>query len=312
LPQYLRFVRGVVDSDDLPLNVSRELLQENPLVGKIRSSVVKRVLDMVGKIAADEEKYQAFWKQFGEVLKEGPVEDFGNQEKLLKLMRFASTDAEQGSFTSLEAYVSRMKAEQDKIYYVTADSLQAAQNSPHLEVFRKRGIEVLLMHDRVDEWMMGHVREFDGKSFQSIAKGDLDLSKFEGEKEREAREKAADEAKPLIERLKTVLGERVADVIISHRLTESPTCLVLDEHEMAVHMQSLLKQAGHAMGGGKPKLEVNPEHALIRRVEGVEDEASFEAWATVLFEQAWLAEGGQLDDPAGFVRRLNGLLEGTA
>ncbi len=309
LPQYLRFVRGVVDSDDLPLNVSREILQENPLVGKIRASVIKRVLDMIDKLTDDEEAYSAFWGQFGEVLKEGPVEDASNRDRLLKILRFRSTSTEGDAMTSLSDYVSRMKAQQDKIYYVTADSRRAAESSPHLEVFRKQGIEVLLMHDRVDEWMMGHVREFDGKPFQSIAKGDLDLSQFEDDADREAREAAETEAKDVVERLKKALDGRVDDVVISHRLTDSPACLVLAEHDMAVHMQTLLKQAGHEFGASKPKLEINPQHPLVRQLDGLDDDA-FGNWSELLFEQAWLAEGGQLEDPAGFVKRVNVLLAG--
>lgn len=313
LPQYLRFVRGVVDSDDLPLNVSREILQENRLVGKIRSSVVKRVLDLIEKLSEDGERYAAFWGHFGEVLKEGPVEDAGNRERLLKLMRFRTTATEGDAVASLEDYVSRMKAEQDKIYYLTAESRQAAEGSPHLEVFRKRGIEVLLMSDRVDEWMMGHVREFDGKPFQSIAKGQLDLSKFEDESEKEARKGAEKQAEKIIERIRKALGDRVDDVLVSHRLTDSPACLVLAEHDMAVHMQTLLKQAGHDFGGlSKPKLEINPTHRLITRLEAIDDEATFADWSSLLYEQAWVAEGGQLEDPAAFVRRMNRLLERSA
>ena len=309
LPTYLRFVRGVVDSDDLPLNVSRELLQENALVRKIRSSVVKRVLDMIGKLAQDDDRYKDFWSQFGATLKEGPVEDFSNQEKLLKLMRFASTAGDgDAQTTSLEDYIGRMKGGQDKIYFVTADSYQAASNSPHLEVFRKQGIEVLLMYDRVDEWMMGHVREFDGKPFQSVAKGDIDLSNMENESDKQAREQAEESAKPLIDRLGKALEGQVEEVRVSHRLTDSPSCLVLSEQDMAVHMQSLLKQAGHDMPGSKPRLEVNPEHPLVQKAEKESDDERFADWAFMLFDQALLAEGGQLDDPAAFVRRMNGLL----
>ncbi|MEM9533263.1 MAG: molecular chaperone HtpG [Pseudomonadota bacterium] len=311
LPTYLRFVRGVVDSDDLPLNVSREILQDNALVKKIRASVVKRVLGMLDKMSSDADTYGPFWNHFGEVLKEGVVEDFGNQEKLLKLARFASTHgdgAEQN--VSLEEYLGRMQSGQDKIYYVTADSFKAAANSPHLEVFRQQNIEVLLMADRVDEWMMGHVREFDGKPFQSIAKGDLDLSNLEDEETREARKAKASEAEPLIERFKAALAEQVEDVKVSSRLTDSPSCLVLAEHDMALHMQQLMKQAGHDMPGAKPSLEINPAHALVERAAGIEDEEGFAEWAHLLFEQAVLAEGGALPDPAAHVRRVNQLLAG--
>ena len=309
LPTYLRFIRGVVDSDDLPLNVSREILQENKLVAKIRSSIVKRVLSMLEKLSQERDQYATFWSGFGETLKEGTVEDFSNQEKLLKLCRFASThDGEQTPAVTLDDYVGRMKSGQDKIYYVTADSFQAAANSPHLEVFRKQGIEVLLMADRVDEWMMGHVREFDGKPFQSIAKGDLDLSQMEEESDQKAREEAAESAKPLIERLSKILEEQVEEVRVSHRLTDSPSCLVLNEHDMAMHMQHLLKQAGHDMPGAKPKLEINTDHALVKQAEGETDDDRFADWANLLYEQALLAEGGQLADPASYVRRVNKLL----
>ncbi len=309
LPTYLRFIRGVVDSDDLPLNVSREILQDNALVKKIRASVVKRVLGMLEQLSDETETYQAFWKGFGEVLKEGVVEDFSNQEKLLKLARFASTansDAE--PTTSLDDYLGRMNSGQDKIYYVTADSHQAALNSPHLEVFRKQGIEVLLMSDRVDEWMMGHVREYDGKPFQSVAKGDLDLSNLEDEDAKKQREEKASEAAPLLERLKKALEEQVEEVKVSSRLTDSPSCIVLAEHDMALHMQQLMKQAGHEMPGSKPSLEINPDHPLVTRAAAVTDEDRFSDWAHLLFEQALLAEGGQLSDPASYVKRVNQLL----
>ncbi|MEM7708163.1 MAG: molecular chaperone HtpG [Pseudomonadota bacterium] len=309
LPTYLRFVRGVVDSDDLPLNVSREILQDNALVKKIRASVVKRVLGMLEQLTDETETYKEFWKGFGEVLKEGVVEDFSNQEKLLKLARFASTansDAE--PTTSLDDYLGRMNSGQDKIYYVTADSHQAALNSPHLEVFRKQGIEVLLMSDRVDEWMMGHVREYDGKPFQSVAKGDLDLSNLEDEDAKKQREEKASEAAPLLDRLKKALDEQVEEVKVSNRLTDSPSCIVLAEHDMALHMQQLMKQAGHEMPGSKPSLEINPDHPLVARASAVTDEERFSDWAHLLFEQALLAEGGQLSDPASYVKRVNSLL----
>ncbi len=310
LPMYLRFVRGVVDSDDLPLNVSREILQENKLVKSIRAGIIKRVLDMLAKLAKDDaEKYATFWNNFGEVLKEGIVEDISNQGKIAKLLRFASThNSDDAQTVSLDDYLSRMKPEQEKIYYLTADSWQAAVNSPHLEAFRKKGIEVLLLTDRVDEWMMGYFREYEGKPFQSIAKGEVDLGKLEDEKdkaEREAREKAADD---LPERIQQALEDKVSEVKVSHLLEDSPACLMLDEHEMAVHMQKLLQQAGHGMPASKPRLEINPLHPLLQRMKGLEDTAEFAEWAHLLFEQALLAEGGQLDDPAGFVRRMNRIL----
>ena len=307
LPAYLRFARGVVDSDDLPLNVSREILQENRLVSKIRASVTKRLLDMIERLTEDSEKYAEFWKHFGEVLKEGPVEDASNREKLLKLMRFASTESKDQT-VGLDEYISRMKAEQDKIYYVTADSYQAASNSPHLEVFREKGIEVLLMHDRVDEWMMGHVREYDGKSFQSISKGDLDFSAMEGEDEKKQREETAKQAEPLAKRMAEILKDKVEEVRVSHRLKDSPACLVLKEHDMAVHMQSLMKQAGHSMPGSKPILEINPQHPLIQKADAEADEDRFADYSLLMFEQSWLAEGGLLDDPSAFVKRMNELL----
>ncbi len=310
LPLYLRFVRGVVDSDDLPLNVSREILQENKLVKSIRAGIVKRVLDMLSRLAKDDaEKYATFWNNFGEVLKEGIVEDMPNQGKVAKLLRFASTlNSDDAQTVSLDDYLSRMKPEQEKIYYLTADSWQAAIHSPHLEAFRKKGIEVLLLTDRVDEWMMGYFREYEGKPFQSIAKGDVDLGKLEDEKdkaEREAREKAADD---LPERIQKVLEDKVSEVKVSHLLEDSPACLMLDEHDMAVHMQKLLQQAGHGLPASKPRLEINPLHPLLQRMKALQDEAEFSAWANLLFEQALLAEGGQLDDPAGFVQRMNRIL----
>lgn len=309
LPAYLRFVRGVVDSDDLPLNVSRELLQDNPLTRNIRSALVKRSLGLIESLIKSEpEQFTDFWSQFGEVLKEGPVEDYENRERLLKILRFASTHTgSDEQSVSLEDYVSRMQGDQDKIYYLTADSYAAAKNSPHLEAFRKHGIEVLLMYDRVDEWMMGHVHEFDGKPFQSVAKGEIDLGSLDDE-EKEQREAAEKDAEPVVERLKKALEEQVDEVRVSHRLTESPAVLVLNEHDMAVHMQKLLKQAGHAMPGSKPHLEINPGHALVKRLAETDDDEAFDDWAQLLFEQALLNEGGSLDDPSGFVRRLNRLL----
>lgn len=307
LPSYLRFVKGVVDSDDLPLNVSREILQENKLVKSIRSGIVKRVLDMLAKMAKENsDQFTQFWKTFGAVLKEGAAEDFSNQEKIAKLFRFISTHENKSEeIVSLEDYVARMQADQEKIYYLTADSYQAAINSPHLEVFKRKGIEVLLMTDRVDDWMMNYLREFEGKSFQSIASADLDLGKLEDEsdkQEKETREAAAGE---LPERIAKVLEEQVSEVLVSHRLSESPACLMMAEGEMAVHMQKLLKQAGHDLPDSKPKLEINPTHPLLIKMQAIESEDAFANWSQLLFEQALLAEGGQLEDPAGFVKRLN-------
>ncbi len=310
MPQYLRFVRGVVDSNDLPLNVSREILQHSKIIDTIRSASVKKVLGLLETIAKDEpEKYQEFWGQFGRVLKEGPGEDFANRERIARLLRFASThnDTEQ-QVVSLEDYVGRMKEGQDKIYFVTADSFSAARNSPHLEVFRKHGIEVLLLSDRVDDWMISHLSEFDGKSLVSIAKGDLDLGKLEDEQEKEQAEKAADEYKDVLERMQQALGDQVKEVRVSHRLTSSPSCLVLEQQDMAIHMQKILQQAGHEIPVSKPILEINPGHALVQRLKADMNEDRFGDWSHVLFDQAMLSEGGQLEDPAAFVRRLNELL----
>jgi molecular chaperone HtpG len=308
LPHYLRFMRGVIDSDDLPLNVSRELLQENELVGKIRSAVVRRSLDLIKRLAdKDIEKFNTFWDEFGSVLKEGLVEDHGNRDRIAKLLRFASTaDAATEQRVSLEDYVSRMQDGQDVIWYVTAENRKAAEHSPHLEIFRKKGIEVLLMHDRIDEWVMGYFTEFEGKKLRSIAKGDVDLGA--GEDKAEGKDDEGAEKDPLLERIEKALGEQVGEVRASQRLTDSASCLVLSEHELAMHMRRMLEQAGQAMPDTKPILEVNLEHALLQQMSGVESDEAFGDWASLLFEQAVLAEGGQLDDPAGFVQRVNRLM----
>jgi len=308
LPHYLRFIRGVVDSDDLPLNVSRELLQENELVGKIRSAVVRRSLDLLAKLADKEvEKFNKFWDEFGNVIKEGLVEDMANKEKIAKLLRFSSTaDAASEQRVSLEDYVSRMKDGQDVIWYVTAENRKAAENSPHLEIFRKKGVEVLLMSDRIDEWAMGYFNEFDGKKMRSIAKGDVDLGSDDEKKEDKEQEDA--EKNPLLKRLSDALADEVTEVRASQRLTESASCLVLSEQELAMHMRRMLEQAGQAMPDSKPVLEVNLDHQLLKQVSDIESEEAFKDWATLLFEQAVLAEGGQLEDPAGFVQRTNRLM----
>lgn len=310
MPRYLRFVRGVLDSADLPLNVSREILQGNKIIENMKNGSVKKVLGLLETMATNEpDNYQKFWKEFGKVLKEGPGEDFGNREEIAKLLRFASTfddNAEQK--ISLNDYISRMKEGQDKIYYITADTHTAAKNSPHLEVFRKKGIEVLLLSDRVDEWLVQHLMEFDGKSLQSVAKGEIDLSKFETEEDKQAQEKVEAEAKNMVEHIKQVLSDKVEAVKVSHRLTNSPSCIVLGEHDMALYMQQLLKQAGHDMPTTKPTLEINPTHPLLKRMEVETDDERFAEWASVLLDQAILAEGGQLEDPAGFVHRLNRLM----
>jgi molecular chaperone HtpG len=311
MPYYLRFVRGLVDSDDLPLNVSREILQHNKLIDTIRSGSVKKILGLLEDMAKNEpETYAAFWKEFGNVLKEGPGEDYTNRERIAKLLRFASshTDTEAQNM-SLEDYIGRMKDGQEKIYYVTADSFAAAKNSPHLEVFRRKGIEVLLLSDRVDEWLVSHLTEFDGKPLASVAKGELDLDKLADEAEKEAAKKTQDEYSDLVGRMQKVLEERVKEVRVSRRLTDSPSCLVTDENEMAVHMQRMLKQAGHAVPASKPILEINPEHVLVSRLKDEADEARFDAWSNILLDQSILSEGGQLDDPVSFVKRLNELLQ---
>ncbi len=310
MPTYLRFVRGVVDSDDLPLNVSREILQHNRHIDAIRGASVKKVLGLLEGLAKNEaEKYADFWKEFGRVIKEGPAEDFANRERIAKLLRFSSTDNDSEEQTvSLEDYVGRMKEGQDKIYYVTADSFAAAKHSPHLEVFRKKDIEVLLLHDRVDEWLMSNLTEFDGKAFQSVAKGDLDLGKLEDKEEKAQAEKQASEVKDLVGRMKEVLGDKVKEVKVTHRLTNSPSCLVVEEQDMAANLQRILKAAGHEVPTSQPILEINPGHSLVLRLKEEKDETRFKDWTYILFEQATLAEGGQLDDPAAFVGRLNELL----
>jgi len=310
MPPYMRFVRGVIDSNDLPLNVSREILQESKDVEMIRAGSVRRVLSLLEDLAENQkEKYATFWKEFGRVLKEGAGEDHANRERIAKLLRFASThkDTEEQD-VSLADYISRMREGQDKIYYVTADSFAAAKNSPHLEIFRKKGVEVLLMCDRVDEWVTAHLSEFDGKSLQSVAKGRLELGKLEDDAEKKKEEEQAGEYKELIERVKKALGERVKDVRATLRLTESPACLVVDEHDMSAHLQRLLKAAGQKSPDSKPILEINPHHALVQRLKDEGDEQRFSDLSQILFDQALLAEGGTLEDPAGFVKRLNQLM----
>jgi molecular chaperone HtpG len=308
MPVYLRFVKGVIDSADLPLNVSRELLQESRDVKAIREGSTKRVLAMLEGLAdsedaAEREKYAKFWADFGQVLKEGLGEDHQNQERLAKLLRFASTQADAG--VSFADYVKRMKEGQEAIYYVTADSLAAAKASPQLEIFRKKGIEVLLLVDRVDEWMLSHLYEFDGKPLQSVAKGGVDLGKLQDEAEKKQAEEASAAFKPILDRLKETLKDRAKDVRVSTRLVDSPACLVVEEGDMSGHLARLLKQAGQAAPAGKPILEINTEHALVKRLDA---SASFDDLAHVLFDQAVIAEGGQLDDPAAYVKRVNTML----
>jgi molecular chaperone HtpG len=305
LPRYLRFVKGIVDASDLPLNVSREILQDNKQVDSIRSACTKRILSMLEKMSIDSpETYQTFWKAFGLVLKEGPVEDFANREAVSKLLRFATTDNDSDAQTvSLADYVTRMQDKQDKIYYITASSYNAAKNSPHLEIFKKKGIEVLLLSDRIDEWLVGHLSEFDGKKLQSIAKGKVDFENDAPEvKEQEESFQA------MLTQIKTILETKVKDVQLTNRLTDSPACIVADEHDMGLEMQRILQSAGQTIPMTKPIFEINPEHALIKRIHDIQDDAKFERWVNVLFEQAVIAEGGQLDNPAEFVKRLNQLL----
>lgn len=313
MPKYLRFVRGLIDSSALPLNVSREILQSSKVIDSIRSGSVKKVLTMLEKMAKnDPEQYQKFWNEFGQVLKEGPAEDFGNKEKIAKLLRFASTNTDgEEQNVSLDDYISRMQEGQDKIYYVAADSHSAAKNSPHLEIFRKKGIEVLLLSDRVDEWLTSHLNEYEGKTIQSVAKGELDLDKDDEESKKDL-EKKAEESKDLLERMKNALGEKVEEVRVTNRLTSSPACIVLNEHDMAMHMQRLLKEAGHAMPGSKPILEINPDHPIVQRLDDEKSDDKFNDWSDILFDQAILAEGGQLDDPASFVHKLNEMLVSIA
>jgi molecular chaperone HtpG len=308
MPVYLRFVKGIIDSADLPLNVSRELLQESRDVKAIRDGSTKRVLGMLETLADSEEeaeraKYAAFWKDFGVVLKEGVGEDHQNQERLTKLLRFASTHADEG--VSFADYISRMKEGQEAIYYITADSLAAAKSSPQLEIFRKKGIEVMLLVDRVDEWMLSHLYEVDGKPLQSVAKGSVDLGKLQDEAEKKQAEEAATAFKPVLDRLKEALKDRAKDVRVTTRLVDSPACLVVEEGDMSGHLARLLKQAGQTAPKSQPTLEVNAEHALVKRLEQSEH---FDDLANILFDQALLAEGGQLDDPAAYVRRVNALL----
>lgn len=310
LPLYLRFIKGVIDTKDLSLNVSREILQKDPNIDTMRTALTKRVLDMLSKLAKNEpEQYASFWKEFGQVLKEGPAEDFANREKIAKLLRFSTTHTDKPEQDqSLDDYISRMKDGQDKIYYIAAENFNTAKNSPHLEVLRKKGIEVLLLFDRVDEWLMSHLAEYDGKSFQDVGKGELDLGKLDSEEDKEAQEKQAEELKPLIERVKKALGDQVAEVRITHRLTESPGCVVVAEHEMGAQMRRILEQAGQQLPDTKPSFELNPEHPLVQKLDQEADEDRFTDLAHVLFDQANLAEGSQLEDPAAYVQRLNRLL----
>jgi len=315
MPRYLRFVRGVIDTDSLPLNVSREILQQSKQINVIKAGAVKKVLGLLESLAKDEtEKYAQFWEQFGNVMKEGVIEDVKNRERIAKLLRFASTYNDQPKQdVSLEDYVSRMKEGQEKIYYITADSFAAAKNSPHLEIFRKKGIEVLLLSDKIDEWLVSSLTEFDGKPLQSIAKGELDLDKFESEEEKQQQEDVSKEFESVLKQIKDVLGDNIKDVKVSHRLTDSPACLVTEANDMSLNMERIMKEAGQnmnmlGMGGTKPILEINPQHEIVTALKEEQDDARFADIVNILFDQAILSEGGQLDDPAAFVHKLNVLL----
>lgn len=316
MPLYLRFVKGIVDTNALPLNISREILQDNPVITKLRNALIKRVLDMLDKLAKDDvSQYAIFWKEFGNVLKEGPAEDFNNRARIAKLLRFSSTHNPVPEQTvSFEDYVSRMKPEQKKIYYMTAETFNAAKASPHLEVFQKNNIEVLLMFDRVDEWLVGHLTEFEGKALQSVAKGDINLDELSNdnaaqkEQEHQKDEQTKKEFDTVIKQVKSILGDVVKDVRLSHRLTSSPACLVADEHDMGSQLQRLLKAAGQDISEMKPIFELNPDHQLVRLLHTEKNDDRFKEWTHILFDQAVLAEGGQLKDPATFVQRMNKLL----
>ncbi len=310
LPLYLRFIKGVVDSNDISLNVSREILQKDPVVDSMRSALTKRALDMLEKLRENQpDKYHAFWKEFGQVLKEGPAEDFANREKIAGLLQFTTTesgsaDQDQG----LKDYVQRMNEDQEKIYYLVADSLAAARNSPHLEIFKKKGIEVILMVDRIDEWLMGYLNEFDGKQFQDITRGELDLGDLEDEEEKSRQKEVEEELKDLVERARKTLGERVQEVRFSHRLTDSPACLAMGEHDMGEQMRKIMEASGQPVPESKPVFELNPEHPLVEKLDKEQDEDRFADLMGVLFDQAALAQGRQLDDPGQYSRRLNKLL----
>ena len=309
LPLYLRFLRGVVDSNDLPLNVSREILQKDPSIDSMKNALTKRALDMIEKLSSDEEKYQSFWNEFGQVLKEGPAEDFANKDKIAKLLRFASTETkEEKQNQSLSGYVERMKPEQEKIFYVAAENYHTALNSPHLEIFNQEGIEVLLLHDRIDEWLVGQLQEFDGKSFQDVAKGELDLGKLDKDEDKKRKEEDEKKFSDLVSKIKELLSDKVEDVRLTNRLTNSPACLVVSEDDMGMQMRRVLESAGQAVPESKRIFEVNPSHPLVEKLEKEEDPARFNNLALVIFDQAKLAEGTQLEEPANYVTRLNELL----
>ena len=310
LPLYLRFIKGVVDSNDLSLNVSREILQKDPIIDSMKSALTKRVLDMLEKLAKNEpEQYKSFWKNFGQVMKEGPAEDFANKEKIAGLLRFASTQGEDGEqVVSLADYLARAKEGQDKIYYLTGETYAQVKNSPHLEVFRKKGIEVLLLTDRIDEWLMSYLSEFDGKTFVDVARGDLDLGNLDSEEEKKEAEEVAKAKEGLVERIKTALGEAVSEVRVSHRLTDSPAILAIGEQDLGMQMRQILEASGQKVPDSKPIFEFNPAHPLIEKLDGEQSEERFGDLSHILFDQAALAAGDSLKDPAAYVRRLNKLL----
>jgi molecular chaperone HtpG len=310
IPQYLRFMKGVIDSSDLPLNVSREILQDSKALESIRSGTVKKTLTALEDMAKKKpDDFKKFWSEFGLVLKEGPAEDFANREKIAGLLRFASTfDESDAQSVSLADYISRMKPEQEVIYYITADSFLAAKNSPHLEIFKKKKIEVLLLGDRVDEWLMSNLPEVSGKKFQSIAKGDLDLGKLEDESEKVAKKDIEEKSKTLVEKIAKSLGDKIKEVKVTHRLTDSPACLVVGENDISGNLERILKAAGQNTPDIKPVLEINPEHALIKKLSAEKDDKAFDEYSSVVFDQALISEGGQLEDPVGFVKRINELL----
>ena len=310
LPLYLRFMKGVVDSNDISLNVSREILQKDPVVDSMRSALTKRALDMLEKMhKKDKDKYNKFWNEFGQALKEGPAEDAGNKEKIAKLLQFTTTHSDaDAQDQSLEDYVSRMKEGQEKIYFLVAESAKAGRNSPHLEIFRKKGIEVILMHDRIDEWLMSHLQEFDGRQFQDITRGELDLGKLEDDEDKEVQEKTEKEFGKLVERIKEDLGDKVKEVRLTHRLTDSPACLAVDDFDMGMQMRKIMEASGQAVPETKPIFEVNPAHPLVVKLDQEKDEDRFSDIVSILFGQAGLADGVQLEDPADFSTRLNKLL----
>ncbi len=310
LPPYLRFVRGIIDSNNLPLNVSREILQSNRQIDTIRNGTVKKILGALAKLAETEaEKYATFWKHFGRVMKEGILDDYSNKEKIAKLLRFSSTyDDKTTPAVSLDDYVSRMQQGQDKIYYLTSDDFNAACHSPHLEIFRKKGIEVILLHEQIDEFMISHLHEFDGKPLQSVTKGVLDLGKLDSEEDKKAAEKISTDLKPFIERVKTALADKVKDVRVSQRLTRSPACLVADSGAMDANLERMLQAAGQVVSASKPIMELNPDHALIHKIQAETDEIKFNNWAEILFDQSLISEGAKVADPAGFIAKMNDMI----